>query len=494
MRTLMRAVFLVGMSSLSNSVIAILRNKFLAVVLGPAGVGLFAQLAGLQTMMAGIVPLGMQVGALRYFALYRAQDPERLARFARASLRMFGWLALGATLVCLVFVRPLTVWAVNTPEPMWLMVPAILGIPFLVQSQTWLTLVQAGLDMSAYSRALVVTAAVGFVAMIPLVLLWKLPGAAAHLLVLAFLGWLVARREARAAMDAPTRRALAAAPFDPQAARQLFHFGAANLLPFALTLAFPFVVRAQIVRDLGVTANGIYQALLAISLQFLAIPLNAMTAYSFPKISQLEGRKDAINDEVNHAVRAAVLVSCAGILAMLLLRDVAVRILFSGDFLAAVPLFPVQLCGDLFRAVGFAVQLPLLPQERYRARNFLALVHYGTFAAIVFAVPPHLRLWGAVWGHTLSWGVHVATHLVYLRKTNGFRFTSTNLRLLVLSCAATGAVAALPFPDLGWRILGLGVAVAWAALAVERREIAQVAAVVRRRLAAAGAADREPPA
>jgi PST family polysaccharide transporter len=395
-------------------------------------------------------------------------------------------LSLAATLSCLAFVRPLTAWAVDSPVHLWLMVPAMLGIPFLVQSQTWLTFVQAGLDLRAYSRALVTTAALGLLAMIPLVLVWGLRGAAVHLLVLALLGYLVARREAHRAMDAPARDTMRAAPFDTQVARQLFRFGAANLLPFALTLAFPFVVRVQIVRDLGLTQNGIYQALLAISVQFLTVPLNAMTAYSFPKISQLQDR-DAINREVNNAVRAAVLFSCAGILVILLGRDVAVRLLFSDRFLDAVPLFPVQLCGDLLKAVGFAVQLPLLPQERYRARNIMALVHYGTFAAIVFAVPPHLRLWGAVWGHTLSWGVHAVMHVIYLRRTSGFRFTPANLRLLVLSLVAAVAVAALPFPDVGWRLVGVGVAVAWALLSVQRREIRHALDAVRARLEAAGA-------
>lgn len=176
MRALLRSVFLVGLSSVANTGASILRNKLLAVTLGPTGIGLFAQLFGLQALVAGVAPLGLQVAALRYIALYRTQEPERLARFVSTSARMFPWMSAGATVLCLIVLRPLAVWATGSVDYMVMLIPAILGIPFLVQSQTWLTYVQAGLDMRAYSRALVLASALGLLLLVPLVLIWGLGG------------------------------------------------------------------------------------------------------------------------------------------------------------------------------------------------------------------------------------------------------------------------------------------------------------------------------
>jgi PST family polysaccharide transporter len=489
-RKLFTSVIVLGLSTVASTLVSLIRNKLLAVMLGPAGVGLVAQLVGVQNLAVGIVPLGMQTGALRYIAMYRASEPERLARFVSTATRLFFVLSLAAMAVMLLLLHPLTVWATDSPRYMLFLVPPLLAIPFLVQTQTWLTFVQAGLDVRAYSRATVTTSVVGLLILVPLLLAFRLPGASMHLFAVAALGYLIARVTASRTMNPQLRASVRAARFDPGTARALFHFGAANVLPFALTMTFPFILRAQIVQDLGLGHNGLYQALFAISMQYLAIPLNAMVAYSFPRISQLR-EVEAINLEVNHAVRVSVLFSVAGILGILLTRDVIVTLLFSDRFIPALPLFPVQMVGDFLKAVCFAIQLPLLPQGRYAARNVLALFQYGAFAAVFFAVPPERRLEGAVWGHTASWAIHLLTHWVYLARVNRFRFSPENRRLLLLSAIAVVAVAALPFPGRLWRWVGAAISLGWLLLSVRRHELAQVVGEATARLRAYGAARDE---
>ena len=491
MKALIRSVFLVGLSSVASIGVAVLRSKLLAVTLGPAGVGLLAQLYGVQIAVAGIVPLGLQVANLRYIALYRAEDPDRLARFVSTASRMFLWLSIGATVMCLILLRPLALWATSSAEYALMLMPAVFGIPFLVQTTTWLTYLQAGLDIRAYSRAQVITALLSLLVLAPLVLLWGLRGAALHLLLVAFVSWGVARWSAVRAMGPVTRRAIGSAPFDRAAVQSMLRFGWMNLPPFVLDLLWlPLVVRPQIMHACGATQNGIYQVVYAFSIQYLAIPLIAVSAYSFPRISQLRDQ-GAINQEVNNATRVAVLFSSAAILVMLLTRDVVIRVLYSHRFLGAVALFPVELVGDLLKAVVYAIQLPMMPQERFRARNVMSVVQYTVFAAVFFAVPASQRLQGAIWGYTACWAVALAMMLSYVWRVNGFRFSSANTRLLVSSFAAVGMVAGLTaspaaFADPRIRLAGVAIAAVWVATSITRQEVDQVMDVVRARLQSAG--------
>lgn len=154
--------------------------------------------------------------------------------------------------------------------------------------------------------------------------------------------------------------------------------------------------------------------------------------------------------------------------------------------MAAVPLFPVQLVGDLMKAVCYAIQLPMLPQERFRARNIMTFAQYAVFAGVFFGVPAGERLWGAVWGHTASWACLLAILLIYLHRVNRFRFSAENLRLLVGSFAAVLAVAVLPFPSVRMRFVGLAIAVVWAATSITRREVERLLDVLRARMQSAG--------
>jgi PST family polysaccharide transporter len=483
MRELIRAVFLVATSSVVGTAVALLRNKLLAVLLGPAGVGLVAQLAGLQATVTGLVPMGMQIGALRYVARDRVEDRQRLARMLATAARLFIGLSMVAVVLCLIGVRPLAGWALGDATLWWLLVPAILSIPLVVQSQLWLTYVQAGLDMKVYARALMLTAVGGLATVAILVPIWDRLGAAWQLLAAALVGYGVARHHARADMDADLRRAVAESGMDRQAARNLARFAWANLPVFALTLLVPYAIRAELVRDLGMEANGVYHVLFTISTQYLAIPLSAMVAYSFPRISQLRDLEE-VNREVNHALRVVLLVSTFAILGVLLLRHFVIEWLFSREFLPAVTLLPGQMVGTLLQAAGWAIQLPLLPQERFRARTVLATLQAATFVGVFFAFPPAERLVGVVWAFTLSWLVHVVSHAVYMRRVNGFRIGRRNMVLLLSGLGVIAAVGYLPSPGVHWRLLGAALALVWAALAVGREEIEAVSDLARARWAA----------
>ena len=69
---------MLGFSQLATAFVSIVRSKILAVILGPAGIGLFAQLQSFQNLAANAVPMGMQVGALKYFAQLRATDERSM--------------------------------------------------------------------------------------------------------------------------------------------------------------------------------------------------------------------------------------------------------------------------------------------------------------------------------------------------------------------------------------------------------------------------------
>lgn len=462
--------------------VGLIRNKLLAVILGPAGVGLFAQLMGVQNLASGLVPMGMQTGALKYIAKYRSQDSMLLARFVASASKLFLALSVITTLACLVLIKPIAGWTLDTRSYYVYLIPALLGIPFIVQSQLWLTYVQAGLEVKSYSKALVVTSVVGLITVIPLVLLWQQSGAAVHLLLFAFIGYVIARIYANRSMTQEMIKGMKSAAFDFQVALTLFRFGAANLPVFAFMLLVPFLVRTQIVNDLGFTANGIYQAVYAISSTYLSVPLTAMTTYSFPRISQLSDIKE-INAEVNNAVKTVMLFATAAVLCVLLTRDILISILFSRKFLPAVTLFPLQMLGDLFRSITWAVQMPTLPQERFRARVVLATVQAAIFLGVFYSVAPGARLFGAVLGHAAAWGVSLVAHYIYMNRVNGYRFTRDNTRLLVTSVTAVALVAYLPFPQLNYRLLSVLITVIWLATAMTRSEITQLKQMLRSRVA-----------
>lgn len=460
---------------------SMLRNKVLALILGPEGVGLFAQLQTVQNFTSSAVPMGMQTGALKYIAQYKASQPELVPRYIATASRAFLVLSFITAALCVVFLKPISSFALDNRNLALYLVPPILGVPFLIQSQLWLTYLRAGLEIRAYSLALVLTALLSLPVIVPLVLLWGQMGAAIHLFIFAVIGYAIARAYANKSMSEAMKTDMKHSKFSVETVRGLTRFGAANLPVFALTMGMPFLVRTQIIHDLGFTANGIYQAVFAISSQYLVMPINAIQAYALPRVSQLRASKD-INIEINSTLKLTLMLSTFSILVILLGSGILIPLLFSRKFLPAVSLLPWQMAGDLLRAVTFTIQTPLLPQERFRARNIMHILQYSVFLLVFYLTPPSDRLLGATRAHAACWAFAFAATFIYTRWLNGYTFDRANWRLVLTSAVAVISVAFLSIEGPQLKLISAGIAVAWTVTAFSRKDVAALVRAVRERL------------
>lgn len=482
MKRLLKAILVMMTSQVAVAAVGIVRNKLLAVILGPGGVGLFSQLQSLENFLANGVPMGMNLGALKYIAADRANNKENLATTVSTSAKTFGALSAVTVLGCLVFAKPLAAWALDDAKLWPYLVPAVLGVPLLIQSQLWLSYLRAGLEMKQYSATAVITSLIGLPIVIPLVLLWKEAGAAAHLLIVAVVGYIVARMFARRSMGPDLTHRLKSAPFDRKVLVNLVRFAGGNITVFAVDLAVPFIIRVQIIRDLGLDANGIYQVVFALSSQYLSMPMNAIGAYVYPRISQLTDKKE-VNGEINNALKMSLLFCTSGILLVLLCRDVFISALFSEKFLPAVALVGWQLVGAYFRSTTLVLQYPMLPQERFRARIVINLLRNSIFMLVFYLPGAELRLESAVWAYAAGWLFECLAIYFYTHHTNGYTFSRRNKFLLTTSTAAVMVLAFSNITDPSWRMIGIGVVALWAVTSLNREDIGQIRQAVAERRA-----------
>ena len=472
---------LLGSAQVAATLVNIVRNKLLAVTLGPTGVGLLAQLQTVQNFLTILIPLGMQTAVLKYLAEYREKDRALVSRYFVSAWKAFAVVAVLVIAVCLAFVKPLASLAIGDSKLYAYLIPALLGVPFVIQFQLSLIYLQAGMEFKSYAKINIATAIVGVTVLVPMVVIWKEVGAATGLLCINAINFTMSRIFASRSMDSETRTAMKSARFDSNILWNLFRFAICNLPMLIVVDGLPFILRSAIIADAGLRANGIYQVLFMFSMQYLGIPLNALAAYATPRLCQAKDTKE-LNEEINANVKAAILIITATIFVILLTRDFAVNLLFSGKFMEAVSLFPWQMLGDFFRASAFPLLTAMLALEKFRARNLITVPQYGLYLFVFFVVPQHLRLQGATWGHVVSWAFGFVCMYFYLNRSNGYTLGHENRRLFLVSMFSLIAVAFMPFSHLPWRLAGAAVAVCWVLISVSRTDRKKLITAVKTRL------------
>ncbi|MHA2944191.1 hypothetical protein ACW9FF_20645 [Ralstonia mannitolilytica] len=172
--------------------------------------------------------------------------------------------------------------------------------------------------------------------------------------------------------------------------------------PVALVL-----IRKILVASADWNEAGQWQAVYKISEAYLGIITLGLSTYYLPRLSKLQG--DEVRREVIDTAKIIIPIVMALAVAVYLLRDFAIELLFTRKFQQA-DLFGVQLLGDVLKIASWLVAYPML--SRGAARWFIATEITFSFLMAILAwllVPKY----GAQ-GANLAYALNYFLYLIFL--------------------------------------------------------------------------------
>ena len=482
MRRLVRSTAILGLGSVATVVAAILRAKILAHWLGPEGTGVLAQLASLTAVLVPLGTLGVGNGLVAMIAEARAKnDDARVRALGRTALTL-AWLVGGGLALVAILLSPWLADGIYHDNGFaWAVILGALTVPLSAIASLRVSMLQGHQAVRAMAGLNLVIAASGIVTILPLAYFYGVRGAVSQLVVIAAIyAWWSGRL--LAPLQAPGATAGAADAAAPAAARAargpridrallrpLLRFGASALLVGLSSTLTLLVLRSILVQKLGLGPNGIYQVCVGVSGLLIPTILNAITATVWPEIAAKATHAEAA-PSMRSALRLAFLLTtgaCAGILVG---APIWVPLFYSGKFLPALDLLPIQFLGDYFRVAAWMFGIWLVPRNRLKPWVAFDLVYGATLLLAFVLLVDRIGLKSVVIGYVLAHVTHAVLHYLLARRALGFRLGPDNRRLLLASFALLAGLAAWTPRALPGVALG-GVAVAaWAAIVVRPHE------------------------
>jgi len=325
--------------------------KLLAVAFGPSGVGHAGNFRQLITVLGVLAGAGIFNGVTKYVAQYQHQPTELQAALGTASTMVLGF----STLLALFFLL-----AANAVSQ------ALFGQPDYQNVIRALAFIQMGIAYAnlflailkgyrdAMGNALVVIGG-SLIGVIAYSLCLKIGGYAGALVGLALVPALLV---VPAALMLKWRNILSWRTLLPRWDKTL----AANLSKFTLmalitsvTIPVAYVMmRNLLAQHYSWDEVGIWQGVSSISDAYLQFITASFTVYLLPTLSKLTVKKD-ISREILRSLRFVLPAVATASFLVWLLRDVAIWLLFSHQFVAMRDLFAWQLVGDVRSASGLSV-------------------------------------------------------------------------------------------------------------------------------------------
>lgn len=454
---ILRSSALVGGASALAAMIGLLRVKAIALMLGPAGVGLLGAFTAIAELSRSLAGMGINSSGVRQIADSAGSgDAQRLARTVavlRRTALVLG--VLGAVLLAL-SARHVATLTFGDDHHWGAVALLSLAIFFRLVGDGQGAALQGLRRIGDIARLGVLGTLLGTLASIALIYRLREDGVAASVVVMAaascLFSWWYSRKVPVEAtiVDCRTLRPEAVA---------LLRLGLAFMVSGLLTVGAAYLVRLILIRAGGLEAAGLYQAAWAVGGVYVTFVLQAMGTDFYPRLVAAANDNAESNRLVNEQMQVSLLLAGAGVIATLTFAPWVVAILYSEAFQAA---------SDTLRwvCVGMALRVITWPLGYILVSKGRASLFIG--ADLVWTLANVLCTWWCVgrFGHVgagiaffTSYVLHVMVVYPITRRLSGFRWSrqvaqTAAVFALMVAAVHSGFLLLPPAPA-----LALGVAV-----------------------------------
>ena len=294
---ILKSSALIGGSSLVTIAIGIIRTKAMAVLLGPAGVGLLGLYGSIADVAASFAGMGVNASGVRQIAeAVGSGDRGRIARTAIVLRRTSVVLGLIGVALLVALSGPIAVLTFGNTRHSAGVALLSLAVLFRLVSDGQAALLQGTRRIADLARVGVLGAIFGTLIGIPLVYFFREEGVVPSLVLAAAItpitAWWYARKiEIQTmAMTAPqVKKELSA----------LLKLGSAFMASAVMMMGVAYTIRIFITREVGIDAAGLYQCAWAIGGLYVGLVLQAMGAEFYPRLTAIAHDNRESNRVVN---------------------------------------------------------------------------------------------------------------------------------------------------------------------------------------------------
>lgn len=352
-RQIFKATSLFGGVQVFNILIGIVRVKFVAVLLGTAGVGIIGLLNAPLELIVSITGLGIYLSAVRDISAADGTDnPSALAR-AIVILRRWAWITglLGA--VVTVSLAPmLSQWSFGNKEYTWAFVWLGLTIILGSISHGQTAVLQGTRRLRALAQASVIGSALGLITSIPLYYWFGTEGIVPAMVISAvtalLISWYYVRKVKIEPVDMSFKKTITSG-------LGMVKLGISMTIAGLIASLSRYVLNAYISNNGGVEVVGLYNAGWGVISQYTAVVFAAMATDYFPRLSAIHSDNNKVQELVRQQSETAVLILTPLLALLIVMMPLVIRVLYTKEFMPMLMFANLTILGIHFKTLSWAM-------------------------------------------------------------------------------------------------------------------------------------------
>jgi O-antigen/teichoic acid export membrane protein len=436
-RQIMKATSIFGGVQVFTIIISIIRSKFVAVLLGPAGMGIMGLLSSTISIINSLTNFGLGTSAVKDIAAAVGTNDEKRIGLIITVVRRLVWitglLGLFTTAILSSWLSQLTfgnkdyTWAF-----LWISITLLVN-----QLSTGQLVVLQGLRKLNYlAKANLSGSFMGLFLTIPFYYFWGLNGIVPGIIGTALLSMLMSwyfsgkiKVEKVALSHSQTF----------EEGKNMLRLGFFISLNGVLVLGAAYLVRIFISRTGSLEQVGLYNAGFAIINTYVSLIFTAMATDYYPRLSAVANDNKHCNQTINQQAEIAILILAPILLIFLIFINWVVILLYSQKFTAVNEMIQWAALGMFFKAASWSVAFIFLAKGTTKLFFWNELITNTYILAFNLIGFHYWGLTGLGFSFAAAYLLYMVQVVVISKIKFEFAFDSSFITIFILQFGLAGA-------------------------------------------------------
>ncbi len=409
---LIKTSFFTSIAITVKIITAFILNKVVAIYVGPAGVAVVGQFNNFFGILNTIASAGLNNGVIKYIAQYRHSENDTRKVISTAFALMVTCSVI-AGLVVFTAAPYFSGLLFKSSDYTFLLRVVACSLLFSSLNVLLMSVLNGRKEVKKYAYANISTSLFVLVLSLFLVFKYNLLGV---LLAIAMGQSLVFFITLTFVVKSNWFRfVFFFSRFDKEVLKKLSAFSVMTLISSLTGPVALLTIRNYIGTHLSWQQAGYWQGVWSISEVYLMFVTSTLGVYYLPRLSEINDKKELRNEIIGTAKIVLPVVSLMAIV-VYLLKEVALKILFTDAFTPMLPLFKYQLIGDVLKIASWLIGIQMLSKAMTKLFIATEIVFSLLFTGLSIGFINLMGLEGVVVAFALNYLIYFLFLLYAFRK------------------------------------------------------------------------------
>jgi O-antigen/teichoic acid export membrane protein len=371
-RQIMKATSIFGGVQLIQIIIQVIRSKFVAVLLGPTGMGISGLLTATLELISYLSNFGLRTSAVKNISAANATGNQHYIAVVVVILKRLAWITgIIGSLVTLIFSSWLSHITFGNHNYTFAFIWMSVTLLFNQLTTGQLVLLQGIRKLDYLAKANVAGSALGLIFTVPLYYKWGIDGIVPGIIITSLIALVISIYFSRK-VKLETVSVTKDIAFSE--GKNMLFMGFLISMSGLATIGASYLIRIFIGYKGGLEQVGLYNAGFTIINTYVGLIFTAMATDFYPRLSAVSDDNKKCKDIINQQAEIAILILAPFLIVFLVFVNWVVLILYSTKFIAVNVMINWAAIGMVFKAPSWAIAFILLAKGSKKVFFFNELI------------------------------------------------------------------------------------------------------------------------